>query len=264
MKTIKTVTALTLAALSFAACGNRTTKDIKDSDTISFEQTQIEQRIMAELDSIANLWNSTQQVQNMYNNGKLSLTNDELKAKPTYLLKAEEVSDLSLLSQKYRAFGIYAIDREIADLYNMDVTDLDAAMQKIAVEIGDPAIGAYSKVESNSDIKAFYVAEKEAGRVNLFWETVAAAVVENLYVMSQNSEKFLNVFDDKLATDLSYQINLLHISLDELATYDSNIKELDEMLAPLSQVNATSAAQLKEQVGKIKPQIAAIRAELLK
>ena len=82
--------------------------------------------------------------------------------------------------------------------------------------------------------------------------------------MSQNSEKFLSVFDDKLATDLSYQINLLHISLDELASYDSNIKELDEMLAPLSQLNATSAAQLKEQVGKIKPQIATIRAELLK
>ena len=264
MKTIKTLTAVTLAALSFAACGNKTTKDLQSTDTVSFEQAQIELKIMAELDSIAELWNNTQQVQTLYSNDKLTLTDDEKKAKPTYLLKAEEVSDLSLLSQKYRAFGIYAMDREIADLYNMDVTDLDAAMQKIAVEIGDPAIGAYSKVESSSDIKAFYVAEKDAGRVNLFWETVAAAVVENLYIMSQNSEKFLSVFDDKLATDLSYQINLLHISLDELASYDSNIKELDEMLAPLSQLNATSTAQLKEQVMKIKPQIATIRAELLK
>ena len=264
MKNIKTVTAITLAALSFAACGNKTTKDIKGVDTVPFEQTQVEQRIMAELDSIAELWNGTQQVQNLYRNGKLALSADEKKAKPTYLLKAEDVADLALLSQKYRAFGIYAMDREIADLYEMDVTDLDAAMQKIAVEIGDPAIGAYSKVESSSDIKAFYVAEKDAGRVNLFWETVAAAVVENLYIMSQNSEKFLNVFDDKLASDLSYQINLLHISLDELASYDSNIKELDEMLAPLSQLNATSTAQLKEQVMKIKPQIATIRAELLK
>ena len=264
MKNIKTVTAITLAALSFAACGNKTTKDIKGVDTVSFEQTQVEQRIMAELDSIAELWNGTQQVQDLYRNGKLALSADEKKAKPTYLLKAEDVADLALLSQKYRAFGIYAMDREIADLYEMDVTDLDAAMQKIAVEIGDPAIGAYSKVESSSDIKAFYVAEKDAGRVNLFWETVAAAVVENLYIMSQNSEKFLNVFDDKLASDLSYQINLLHISLDELASYDSNIKELDEMLAPLSQLNATSTAQLKEQVMKIKPQIATIRAELLK
>lgn len=262
MKTFKIATAITLAALTFAACGNKTTNEVKDVDTISFEQAQVEQEILAELDSIADLWNNTAQMQDVY--GKINLTPDEMKAKPTYLLKVNDVADLSLLSQKYRAFGIYAMDREIADLYGIDVTDLDAAMQKIAVEIGDPAIAAYSKIESSSDVKAFYVAEKEADRLNLFWETTAAAAIENLYIMSQNSDKLLTAFDDKLASDMSYQINLLQVSLEELASYDSNIRELSEMLSPLKQFNATTVDQLKEQVEKVKPQVEKIRNELLK
>ena len=113
-------------------------------------------------------------------------------------------------------------------------------------------------------MKARYNTAKENGRINFFWETATALVVENLYVLSQNVDKFLPAIDDKYASDMTYHIALLKLSLDDLAAYDNNIKELAEILAPLNELNAISVEQLKEQIAKMKPQIETARAQMLK
>lgn len=251
------------AALVFASCGNKTQQVEESQDTVSFEQSQIEAKIMVELDSIADEWCKLPPVAGVLSNGKIQLSDEELKAQPTYLLAPDAANDLTLLSQKYRAIGMLAVDMKVAELYKMDVDAYKAAISKIGSDVNDPSLKPFDSM-SAEDVKAVYVAEKENGRINLFWELAAAVVVEQLYVMSQNSDKFLPAFDDKSASDLTYHIALLKLSLDDLATYDNNIKELVEVLAPLNELNAISVEQLKEQLAKMKPQIEAARAALLK
>ncbi|MBQ0074838.1 MAG: hypothetical protein KBT34_11675 [Prevotella sp.] len=251
------------AALVFASCGNKTQATDESTDTISFEQAQIEEKIMVELDSIADEWGKLKPVEGVMTNGKITLSDEEIKAKPEYLLDIAETQDLSLLSQKYRALGMLVVDMNVAKLYNMDVEAYKAAISKIATDVNDPAVN-YKDESTAEDVKAMYVAEKENGRINLFWEQAAAVVVEQLYVISQNTEKFLPAFDDESASNLTYHIALVKLALDDLATYDNNIKGLVEVLAPLNELNAISVDQLKEQLEKMKPQIETARASLLK
>lgn len=44
----------------------------------------------------------------------------------------------------------------------------------------------------------------------------------------------------------------------------THIKELVDILAPLNELNAINVDQLKEQIGKMKPQIETARAQMLK
>lgn len=251
------------AALVFASCGNQTKTTEESQDSISFEQAQIEEKIMVELDSIADEWNKLAPVDGVMSNGKIALSEDELKAKPEYLLDIKETENLSLLSQKYRALGMLAVDMKVAELYKMDTEAYKAAISKIAADVNDPAV-SFKAENTAEEIKAMYVAEKENGRINLFWEQAAAVVVEQLYVISQNTEKFLPAFDDEAASNLTYHIALVKLALDDLATYDTNIKGLVEVLAPINELNAISVDQLKEQLAKMKPQIEGARASLLK
>ena len=251
------------AALVLASCGNKSNANQELADSISFEQSQIEEKIMKELDSVADEWGKLAPVEGVFTNGKIQLSEEELKVKPDYLLSPDVINDLSLLSQKYRAIGALVVDKEVAKLYKMDADAYSAAITKLATDIDDPSINLKDGATSEN-IKAFYVAEKEAGRMNFFWEASSAAIVENLFVISQNIEKFLPAFDDKTASDMTYHIALLKIALDDLATYDQNIKAIDELLAPLNELNAISVDQLKEQLEVMRPQIEKARAEMLK
>lgn len=253
-----------VAALVLASCGGKKTDANQVSnDSVSFEQSQIEQKIMMELDSVAEVYAALPPVAGVYSDGKIQLSDEEKKVKPTYLIDPKSVDDLSLLSQKYRALGVLIVDAKVASLYGMDVDGYKAAIAKVATDVNDPSI-KYNETFSSEDLKARYATAKENGRINFFWETAASLLVENLYVLSQNVDKFLPAFDDKSAADMTYHIALLKLSLDDLAAYDTNIKELAEVLAPLNELNAISVEQLKEQLAKMKPQVEAARAQILK
>ena len=252
-----------VAAMVFASCGNKTAANQGNGDSVSFEQSQIEEKIMVELDSIIDQWHKLGPVDGIFANGKIQLSEDEMKVKPNYLLPASIVDDMSLLSQKYRAMGMLVVDKKVASLYKMDTDAYTAAITKIATDVNDNALQTAANGDM-SDAKAFYEAEKEAGRINFFWETSAAGLIETFYVISQNQEKFIQAFDDQTASDMTYHIAVLKLALDDLATYDPNIKGLVDILAPLNELNAISVDQFKEQLEKMRPQIEKARAEMLK
>jgi len=264
MKKISFLAAAAAAMVMVSCGGGKTAQDTETRDSlISFEQSQIEQKIMVELDSVASLWTKLNPVEGIFENGKIQLSEDELKVKPDYLLDLSCVNDLSLLSQKYRALGMLIVDKKVAKLYNMDEEGYKSALTKLATDVNDPAIQLMAN-PTPEDVQKFYDEERENGRINFFWEASAAAIMENLYVIVQNTEKFLPALDDQAASDLTYHIALLKISLDDLAAYDENIRNLDTILAPLDELNAISVAQLAQQLETMKSQIEAARGELLK
>lgn len=218
---------------------------------------------MAELDSLATIYNSLPPVVGVFQDGKVKLTEEELKAKPTYLYPVYNLDNLTMLSQKYRALGVLLVDAKVAALYNMDIDAYTAAMLKIATDINDPAF-KYDRHITNESIKALYQAEKDNERLNFFWEMSSAVIIETLYVISQNSDKFLSAFDDKAALSFTTHVMVLKASIDVLSKYDSHIGKISEILVPLNSISANSVEQFRQQVKEMKPQIAAARAALLK
>lgn len=255
--------AMVAVALLMGACnGKKPAQVVEETDEATFEQSQIQQKIKVELDSIANLYVQLSPVDGVFSNGKIVLSDEEKQVTPDYLMETDSVFSLTLLSQKYRALGIFATDMEIAKLYGMDTSNYETTITKLATDVNDPSI-KYFNNKNAEGFKSWYKSEDQNGRINYFWETCSAALLENLYIISQNAEKFLPAFDDDMAANMTYHITLIKLSLDDLAEYDENIKNLAELMAPLDALNAMTVDEMAQQLESMKPAIATARQKLL-
>ena len=102
------------------------------------------------------------------------------------------------------------------------------------------------------------------GRINYFWQLVGASLVEEIYVLTQNTEKFITAFDDESASNITYRIILLSDAVDRLASYDSEFEPIANAIKALEPLNATTVAELKTQLAQTKEKIAEARASLIK
>lgn len=258
------------AAMVLASCGGKTQGDATgvDSDSIakSFDQQQIEASVKMHLDSIASEI-STKKFTPLYqamNSGEITLTADEKKVKPEYLMDAAVVNDLQTILQKYAAFSILTTDKAVAKLYEMDTEAYETATAKLLADINDPALaklqdkGTFQQIE-----KEIYAEEEKAGRINFFWIATCAATVEQLYIASQNADKFLEGYDDKAVENISFRIVLILDAIERLSVYDAEIQGLAEAVQPLKKINATSVNELKKELSEIKEDLAKSRQELI-
>ena len=89
-------------------------------------------------------------------------------------------------------------------------------------------------------------------------------MVEQLYATNQNADKFLSVFNDEAAANVTFRIVLILDAVNRLKQYDPEIAPVADAIAPLEVLNATSVSELKAQLAEAKDQIAAARAALIK
>lgn len=260
------IAALFFTVSSCSSCGNQNGQEVKKIEKTQAEIMQ-EQLIQIHLDSIANDLTRLKPVGivNCVKDGKVVLDAKEKQLKPDYLADPSFINNLQTLSQKYRAISILAAEKEVARLYDMPVGEYDNALAKLYADVNDPALKTYIEDDDYTEsIKAFYESSKENNRVNLFWDGAGAAIIEDLYIATQNIDKFLSAFDDESASNTSYHITLLSIAIEDLAIINSEYETLNESLKPLQLINAINLEQLKEQLLEAKVQIAASRAEFLK
>jgi hypothetical protein len=260
--------AVAFAAVLFAACsGNKSAQNTADADSVkTFEQSQIEAGIKMHVDSIASALGKLQQPNFVKEEGNtISLTKEEKQVKPDYLLPASAAEEATTLTEKYRMLSALTVDKAIAKLYEMPVEDYDKAISKLAADIDDPS---FKVLENNNDIfkttTALYDAMNENGRINFFWQLAAASLVEELYVINQNADKFLSTFNDEAAAEVTYRIVLILDAMNQLAEYDPEIAPLNDAVAPLNVLNATSVAELKSQLAEAKEAINNARTALIK
>ena len=262
------VLAIAFAAIAFAACGGKkSAQAVEDIDSLkSFEQQQIEASIKMHMDSIAaEISKMKQPTFIQEGNGGLSLTKEEKQVKPEYLLNANVIEEANTLAEKYRLLSALMVDKKIAALYEMSLDDYDKAIAKLSADINDPSFKAVEDTNTLYETTTtLYDAMNENGRINYFWQLAAAALVEQLYVVNQNSDKFLTVFNDDAASNVTYRIILLLDAVKRLEAYDPEIKPVADALAPLNVLNATSVAELKTQLANAKEQIEAARKALVK
>lgn len=263
------------AAMLLASCGGQNAQQSTDeavedsaSAAIAFEQSQIKESIKANIDSIAAAMNgkSFNNVFDNAKNGKIVLTEEEKKVKPEYLFQPDVAKDLATYSQKYAALPVLMLDREVAKLYDIDVTEYDNAIAKLTSEINDPAFKEMTETDGNLIAKhqALYDGMDKEGRINFYWILSAAGVVENLYVMSQNVDKFLADYSDEDVENITFRLVCILDALDRLSVYDPQIPGIAESLSPLKVLNAVTVEEFKSQLATAKADIEASRNSLLK
>ncbi len=261
------VLAIAFVAIAFAACGGKKTQATEEADTLkSFEQQQIEASIKMHFDSIAAEIAKLPQLPFVQEgNGGLTLTKEEKQVKPDYLLNPSVADEATTLAEKYRILSALNVDKKIASLYEMPVEDYDKAIAKLVADINDPS---FKSIEDTNTLfetsTTLYDAMEQNGRINYFWQIGSAALVEQLYSMNQNSDKFLSVFNDEAAANVTFRIVLILDAVNRLAQYDPEIKPIAEAIAPLEALNATTVNEFKSQLAEAKPQIEAARKALIK
>jgi hypothetical protein len=263
------VFAIAIAAMVFAACGgNKSAQNTEGTDSVkSFEQEQIEASIKMHFDSIASEIGKLKQFPFLQEgaDGALKLTKEEKQVKPAFLLDPVVAENATTLAEKYRILSALDIDKRVAKLYEMPTEDYDKAIAKLGADISDPSFKAIDDNASVSETsQALYDAMNENGRINYFWQLAAAALVEQLYIANQNSEKFLSVFDDESASSVTFRIVLILDALNRLSEYDPEIKPVADALAPLDVLNAMTLDEMKSQLALAKDKIEAARAALIK
>ncbi len=265
---MKKLTILALAAIVFAACGgNKSANTEAETDTLkSFEQEQIEASIKMHFDSIAAEFSKMEQPKFVKETKDgITLTKEEKQVKPNYLLAPAIADEATTLAEKYRIISALSVDKRIANLYEMPVEDYEKAITKLAADIDDPSFkvidNAGSLFETSSEL---YDAMNQNGRINYFWQIASAALVEQLYVVSQNKEKFLSTFTDETAANVTFRIILILDATNRLSQYDPEIQPIATALAPLEHLNATTVDELKAQVDDMNDEIKAAREALVK
>lgn len=202
--------------------------------------------------------------------GRISLTNKEKLVKPTYLLDPAIVSTLVTFSQKYRAISMFAVDKAIADLYEMPGNDYNNAILALLTDLGDEAISIFAStpwidLETSKDaMKCLAEDEYAAGRQCYFWEGVAAILVEQVYVITRNIDKFMPMFTDESAADVTFNFICLHEGLKSVVAMNPEMESLNQSLDVLYKIDAISVDQLRSELMEIKDEIAEIRNSLLK
>ncbi len=260
--------AAALAVMVFAACGgNKKTSEATETETKSFEQEQVEASIKMHVDSLASEIGKLKQFPFICEgaDGKLALTKEEKQVKPDYLLSPAAADEATTLAEKYRLLSALHVDKKVAALYEMPTEDYDKAITKLAADINDPSFQELGdSVDAFETTQILYDAMNKNGRINYFWQLAAATLVEQLYVMTQNSDKFLSVFDDKAAQEVSFRITLIADATKRLAEFDEDLKPIADAIDPLAVLNAMSVDELKAQVAEAKENIGTARAALVK
>ena len=260
--------AVAFAAMAFVACGGKqSAQTAEETDSVkSFEQEQVEAKIKIELDSLASALGQLKQLPFIQKSEDgVQLTEQEKQVKPDYLLNPAVAEDAATLAEKYRMLSALSVDKKVAELYDMPLEDYDKAISKLVADINDPS---FKEIEDAGTIyettEKLYNLMESNGRINYFWQLAATTLVEELYVMTQNTEKFISVFDDESASNVTYRIALLIDAIDRLAQYDQDIEPVANALKPLNVLNAISVDQLKTQITEAKAQIEESRKALTK
>ena len=260
------IVAVAFVAVLFAACGgNKKPQTVQETEaTKTFEQEQIEASIKLNVDSLATALAKLKQLPIIEKNGMVVLTDEERQVKPTYLMEAAVAENTTTLSQKYRVLSAMQVDKEIAELYGMPTSEYENEIAKLLVDINDPSFKVISETDGIYEAsQELYKAMDENGRINFYWQIVATSLVEQMFVISNNTEKFLASFDDDAAANVTMRIVFIQDAIERLTNYDPELIAVADAIEPLKVINAISVEEFRTQLNEAAPQIEAARTALV-
>lgn len=197
---------------------------------------------------------------------------------PKCLLTPEERNNALTLEGKYRVLMMLLVDWTVARNYNVQTEKYDMACQELMKDINDPALEYLYKTSQNinksgtkgdrrqmlSDcLQEYYNLECKNGREIYFWHVVTAAIIEQLSLTSHNLDTYIAHIDDSFASDFSRYLSCIMNDIQKMEEFDSNINEVADALKPLASINASSRAELMEQLNNLRKDIEVARKKLI-
>lgn len=274
---MKKLTTILLAAaiLAMPSCKNNSNNKTQEQAPDYSQATVDELTSEALKADMASLLESAKKIKSVpfaksNKDGKLVLTDKEKMVKPDFLLAPEAAASLVTLNQKYRAVGMLTSDKAIAELYEMNnVSAYGENIFKLLTDINDPALMEFYTlptydIESNKEAFELFVDDEyAAGRINYFWEGVSAGLVEQVFILTRDVDKFMPMFTDELANDITFNFVCVHDGLTKTVNSTPEMASLNEILEPLYVINAATVDQLRSQLLELKDEIEVARAALL-
>lgn len=268
-----TILAILVVAMPSSWCRTRVKAKAKAPEYINVPASQyVNETLKADMASLIESAKGIKSVPFLKSqkDGKIALSAKEKMVKPSFLMKADIATGLVTLNQKYRAVGILSSDKAIAELYEMPVGAYGEALFKLLTDINDPALMDFYTlpsidIESNKEAFGVFVdGEVAEGRINYFWEGVTAGLVEQIFILTRDIDKFMPMFTDELASDITYNFVCVHDGLTKTVNATPEMASLNKILEPLYVINAISVDQLRKQLTELKGDIEVARAALLK
>lgn len=261
-------------AVVLASCGGKKAngEDAAAEGSAPNSELNLSAELVSHLDSIAGIISSTApsvDFKALVENGKISLTDQQKKAKPDYLLSKSDIDDLTTLQEKYVAQAYLAVDQTVADLYGLDDDDFYSnSMQRLAVET-DEANQKAADAAKNADLsfanaQQFYQDMKKRNRLDKFYAAEAAYAVEVLYILSRNPDLYMPVMTDVAASNLCKQVNMAYDGLETLSGEYPDLKKLIDTLKPIADIKASNSEELRKHLKDKNEEFAKVRAALLK
>ncbi len=265
---------LLISALIVSACGNSSSKkkDAQTKSETSLQEQYLTEDLIIKIDSLVSGFQQLGVMPHMkaIQEGTLVLTDREKRVKPTFLMPLAKVNDLVTLSQKNRALAVYSVDKAIAQLYGLPVEEYDQVIAQLLVDTDNVALmeGAEVNVEINAlDINTWVVTmgeeQMEKEQIHMFFETMAAGILEALYFTSLDIPRYITYFNDQTAADVSYRFLLVVDGIESLIPYHPELESIRGILEPLKVINAINVKQLEEQLNTLATDIETARNKLL-
>ena len=262
-------------AFALASCGGKKASgdEVAVEEAAPHSELNLSAELVSHLDSIAGIISSTApnvDFKSLVEKGKLSLTDQQKKAKPDYLLSKSDIDDLATLQDKYVAQAYLAVDLTVASLYGLDDDDdfYSNTMSRLAAET-DEANQKAAEEAKNADLsfanaQQFYQDMKKRNRLDKFYAAEAAYAVEVLYILSRNPDLYMPVMTDVAAMDLCKQVNMAYDGLEALSGEYPDLKKLVDALKPISDIKVSGSDELRHHLKKKNEEFAKARAALLK
>ena len=261
-------------AVALASCGGKKAngEDTAAEGSAPHSELNLSAELVSHLDSIAGIISSTApsvDFKALVEKGKISLTDQQKKAKPDYLLSKSDIDDLATLQEKYVAQAYLAVDQTVVGLYGLDDDDFYSnSMQRLAVET-DEANQKAADAAKNADLsyanaQQFYKDMKKRNRLDKFYAAEAAYAVEVLYILSRNPDLYMPVMTDVAASNLCKQVNMAYGGLETLSGEYPDLKKLIDALKPIADIKASNSEELRKHLKEKNEEFAKVRAALLK
>jgi len=251
------------------SCRNRSKSQEKEVERIVSPQEQM--AVEAVKADFRNLSESSKRLKNLPFErgleGEFKFTDKARMNKPDYLLDPSRAATMLTLEQKYRFVSMLKVDCIIARLYGMPEEGFKDAIGRLAVEINDSAFSDFASADSLPEeerVSEFLDKEYAKGRARFFWESIAAGLIEQLYICTKDLDSFLAMFDDQTAADVTYDFVVLHDGVTSLLETDPDMVGLNNVLLPLYVINATCVEELRGQLEQVKEDITNARNYLSK
>lgn len=273
------ISAILLSAILIASCGD-SSEDATDSffssesydsgksDGNFYSDKRLKKDLDSLIDEICKI--GTSPLLNKLISREISLESENLSERPDYLMPLNKAAEATTLEKKYRAAVIFKADMEVASMYRKPLTDFKQTIARLLVDINNPGFNINLNESHRRSAKAIrnminelYNEAYKQNSVNLFWEALTAAAIEELFLLSHNTDKLSLILNDTQVKNIFRRITLINEGIRITANTHPKLSKTKELLKTVTLLNCQKVEQLKSKLEEHKGKIASVRNSLI-